>query len=293
MELVLGFDGGGTTCRAAVADLSGRVLGRGSAGAANTASDPDGAVRNILAAAGEAARMAGIDVAAFRSVPAYLGLAGWNVEATGAALAARLPFRDCVIDDDAEIALQGALGDGDGAVAVLGTGSVYLARRGGERRHIGGWGFVVGDLGSGAWLGRLLLQNVLLAHDGIIAHSPLTRETLAVFDGDPAGIVRQAQGGKPMDFARLAPSVFEHAERGDPVAASMIDEGVGHVDASLAALVWPECRRLALMGGVSRFYAPRLDARFRSIAVNPAGDALDGAVQLALRRFHPDAGQSQ
>ncbi|MDE3240946.1 MAG: ATPase, partial [Paracoccaceae bacterium] len=50
MQLFLGIDGGGTGCRAAVADARGRILGRGKAGPANIVTDPDGARANILAA---------------------------------------------------------------------------------------------------------------------------------------------------------------------------------------------------------------------------------------------------
>ena len=56
------------------------------------------------------------------------------------------------------IALEGAIGDGDGAMAILGTGTAYMVRRNGEARPIGGWGFQVGDQGSGARIGRDLLE---------------------------------------------------------------------------------------------------------------------------------------
>lgn len=49
---LIGIDGGGTSCRAAVATADGRILGRGKAGAANILTDPETALANI----GEAAR---------------------------------------------------------------------------------------------------------------------------------------------------------------------------------------------------------------------------------------------
>ena len=51
MRLYLGIDGGGTGCRAALADADGRVIGRGEAAAANIWTDPEGALGNILDAA--------------------------------------------------------------------------------------------------------------------------------------------------------------------------------------------------------------------------------------------------
>ena len=51
MVLLLAVDGGGSGCRALVADPSGRILGRGQGGAANILTDLDTARDNILVAA--------------------------------------------------------------------------------------------------------------------------------------------------------------------------------------------------------------------------------------------------
>ena len=64
------------------------------------------------------------------------------------------------------MALKGALGDDDGITAAIGTGSVFGAQRAGAVRMIGGWGFQLGDHGSGAVMGRSLCARALLAHDG-------------------------------------------------------------------------------------------------------------------------------
>ena len=293
MDLVFGFDGGGTSCRAAVADLSGRILGRAAAGPANTTTDPDGAVTHIIEAAHAALADAGLEAAKIARIPAYLGLAGHNIEAGKLGIEKRLPFPDCKLEDDGAIALQGALGTAEGIVAVLGTGSVYLGRRGPDIKRVGGWGFMVGDLGSGARLGRALLQDTLLAYDNIMPRSPLTRRVMSDFNFDPSLLVQSAQSEKPGGFGRFAPLVFEYAEKGDIVAANLVRGAVAHVDAALAAITWPGCDRLALLGGLARFYAPRIDAQFRAILREPEGDALDGAVQLAIRHFHPGAGGAQ
>ncbi len=55
--------------------------------------------------------------------PAVLGLAGSNVGTYRQQLEAILPFQRNVVKSDALIALEGAVGTGDGAIAVLGTGS--------------------------------------------------------------------------------------------------------------------------------------------------------------------------
>ena len=129
MTLVIGIDGGGTSCRAAVATASGEILGRARSGAANIRTDLTGASANIVEAARLAFIDAGRDPALIAATPALLGLAGSNVGTYRQQLEAILPFSRNVVKSDALIALEGAVGTGDGAIAVLGTGTAYMARK--------------------------------------------------------------------------------------------------------------------------------------------------------------------
>jgi glucosamine kinase len=95
MTLFLGIDGGGTGCRAAVADRSGRVLGKGVAGPANIASDLATASENILRAAREALTEATGSDAALPELVAGLGLAGANAAGAAEGLRVALPFPGC------------------------------------------------------------------------------------------------------------------------------------------------------------------------------------------------------
>lgn len=285
MAYLLAIDGGGTSCRAAIAAPDGTVLGRATTGSANISTNPDGAVANIVGAARKALAAAGLADLPLGDLSAYLGLAGANVSSDAARLAAHLPFGDTRIVDDAIIALQGALGSENGIIAILGTGSVYIGRNGEQILRAGGWGFMVGDLGSGARLGRALLQDTLLAYDRILPRSELTRVVLREFGDDPAKLVVFAQGEKPGGFARFAPLVFEYAERGDEVGASLVRGAVAHVNAALAAVAWPGCERLCLLGGLAGLYRTRIEERFRAILRPAAADALTGAVELGLQAF--------
>ncbi len=287
MEYVIAIDGGGTSCRAAVADADGRIVGRGEHGAANVSTDLPAAIDNIAAAAGKALADAGIADVQLADLPALLGLAGFNVDEDTRSTAARLPFARCVFEDDVVIALQSALGDTDGVVAVLGTGSVYMARSGDTITKRGGWGFMVGDQASGAWLGRAVLRETLLAHDRLRAHTPLSQAVLDEFGGDPATLVRFAQQAKPGSFARFAPMVFDHADNNDVIARDLVDDAVAHIDAVLETLVWPKCPQLCLTGGLAKFYYGRIGERFRAMLREPQAETLAGAVQLAVRAFHP------
>ncbi|TKB85335.1 MAG: N-acetylglucosamine kinase [Mesorhizobium sp.] len=285
MEFVLGIDGGGTSCRAALATADGSVLGRAKSGAANIRTDLTGARANIVDAAQQAFVAAGRDPGLIPQTPAVLGLAGANVGTYRQQLEAILPFRISRVETDAEIALEGAVGSGDGAMAILGTGTAYMARKQGKSRAIGGWGFQVGDQGSGARIGRDLLEQTLLAYDGIRQGSPLTEVMLAIFRNNPEDVVEFTTNAKPGDFGGFAPKVFEHAEKGDVVAIWILDKAVADVEAALGVLDLGSDDPLCLLGGLAPLYAPRLSARYRALLKPPLDDALGGAVQMAVRIF--------
>ncbi len=285
MKFVLGIDGGGTSCRAALATVEGTVIGRAKSGAANIRTDLTGARSNIVDAARQAFIAAGQDPDLIPQTPAILGLAGANVGTYRQQLEAILPFSISRVETDAEIALEGAVGSGDGAMAILGTGTAYMARRNGKSRAIGGWGFQVGDQGSGARIGRDLLEQTLLAHDGVRARSPLTDAMMATFRNNPEDVVEFTTNAKPGDFGGFAPKVFEHAEKGDTVANWIVDKAVSDVEASLGALGLPDDAPLCLLGGLAPLYAPRLSARYQALLKPPLDDALGGAVQMAARLF--------
>ncbi len=285
MVFVLGIDGGGTSCRAALATLSGGIIGRGKSGPANIRTDLTGARENIVDAARQAFLDAGKDPALIPEIHAVLGLAGSNVGTYAQQLESILPFAKSRVETDALIALEGAVGAGDGAMAILGTGTAYMARRGGIARAIGGWGFQVGDQASGGRIGRDLLEETLLAHDGVRPASPLTREILAVFRGSPEDLVEFTINAKPGDYGGFAPKVFDHAARGDPVAEAILARAVAAIEASLAALDLDGKAPLCLLGGLAPLYAPRLSARYRAMLKDPLQDALGGAVSIALRMF--------
>ncbi|PBB39026.1 N-acetylglucosamine kinase [Mesorhizobium sp. WSM3868] len=290
MKFVLGIDGGGTSCRAALATADGAVVGRAKSGAANIRTDLTGARANIVEAARQAFVAAGEDPELIPETPAILGLAGANVGTYRQQLEAILPFSKSRVETDAEIALEGAVGSGDGAMAILGTGTAYMARKAGKSRAIGGWGFQVGDQGSGARIGRDLLEQTLLAYDGIRLGSPLTDAMLAVFRNNPEDVVEFTTNAKPGDFGGFAPKVFEHAEKGDLVANWILDKAVADVEASLGALELADDAPLCLLGGLAPLYAPRLSARYQALLKAPLDDALGGAVQMAARIFAGKSG---
>ncbi len=283
IRFLIGVDGGGTSCRAALADPDGIILGRAEAGSANITTNLDGAAESIMTAIRSAFAAANISEKALHGCAAVLGLAGANVGDFAKRLADRLPFALTDIESDATIALQGALEDGDGAIAILGTGSAFLSRKGEMLRLIGGWGFQLSDLGGGARLGRDALELAILAHDGVAKKSALTDDILGKFERGPDGIVLFVQTAKPVDYGKFAPLVLNHLQGGDANALRLFGKAAKTVDAAFDALCADGVERIALLGGLAKFYPDYLAQRHRKRLVPAKNDALTGAVQLAAK----------
>ncbi|MCC2613156.1 N-acetylglucosamine kinase [Neorhizobium petrolearium] len=286
VDYFIGIDGGGTSCRAALADGNGTILGRGKSGASNILTDPDTALKHIAEAARLAFEEAGI-TPDLPSAPAVLGLAGNNVGDAVNYVQARLPFKQSEIVSDGVIALQGAIGDEDGAIGIVGTGTVYIARHDGELHSIAGWGFQVSDLGSGARLGQLALQESLLAYDAIRPMTGLSKAILAEFGNNPENVVDFARLAKPGDYGRYTPKVFEFARQGDEAAIRILKTGADGINEALDAVnaITRGKGRLCLLGGLAPLYPEYLAERHRSRLSEPLADALTGAVALAVKAY--------
>lgn len=278
--LFAGIDGGGTCCRARVCDAQGRVVGEAEAGGANLLAGVEDAAASVAAALVEALANTGPD--ALGDCRVGLGLAGANIPE----LAARFrslphPFSIASLESDAMTACRGAHGRKDGAIAILGTGTAYLAQVAGRMHAFGGWGFHLSDSGSGADLGREALKAALLAYDGLGPASPLTDELLGQFETDPSKMVAFAAAAKPRDYAIFAPLVVDRADRDDPVGLRIMQCATAAVEIAIRRTLDTGASRLCLMGGLAGRYRPRLAADVRAALVEPEGDALDGALQIA------------
>ncbi|PJF09942.1 BadF/BadG/BcrA/BcrD ATPase family protein [Pseudorhodobacter sp. MZDSW-24AT] len=277
MALYLGIDGGGTGCRAVVADERGHVLGSGQGGPANIASDPVGARDNILEATRQAMVQAVGAQNLSRELPllvAGLGLAGANAAGAAGRLRLGLPFARARIETDAVAAALGALADADGIVAAIGTGSVFAVQSGGQIRCYGGWGLVLGDEGSGAWLGRAAYSSALRAVDGFEPMTPFLTQLLDDLGG-PAGVVSFAQTARATDFAKIAPSVVQSK---DLAATRIWSQAVSDMAKALSHLRKADALPVTFIGGLGASYAEAL-AQFPQRKAN--GTALDGALRLA------------
>ena len=288
--LLLGVDGGGTSCRARLAAFSGEVLAEAATGPANLRLGIRQSFAAVTSATLLCLQRAGLTRFHLPRIVACLALAGASEPAQlAAAEAARHPFGKAVITTDAHAACIGAHGERDGGIVVVGTGSVGWAIVKGQSYRVGGWGLPLSDEGSGAWLGGEALRRVLWARDGRIAWTPLLRGLFIDFNSDPHAIVRWSQHATPRELAAFAPRIFEFATRDDAAAVELMRAAGFHIDALAWRLIAVGAERIALVGGCATFVKAWLGESTALHLVEPLGDALQGALHIARAAARPHA----
>jgi len=209
-------------------------------------------------------------------------------------VAARLNAHRTVVCSDALSSLVGALGEvRPGAVVAAGTGAVAFGTDFAEVwRRVDGWGHVLGDRGSGAWVGLEGLRAALRAHDGVSTRGSALLAAAVDHFGPPAawpGLV-MTRADAPAVLAGFAPVVTALAE--SDAAAADIAAAAGRALASslAAAAEGVAAAAVTATGGLLEAAAVRRafeDACLeRGLVLAPArGTSVDGAVALA-RHLH-------
>jgi glucosamine kinase len=280
--LLLGIDGGGSRCRGRLCTAAGAKLGEGTAGPANLRLGMEQSFGSVLQATTKCMSAAGLSPRDVKRMVACLALAGASEPGLlDAARRHRHPYRAALVVTDAQAACTGAHGGRDGGVIVIGTGTIGWAEHNGRQYRVGGWGWPISDEASGAWLGCEALRRTLWAHDGRVPWTGLLTTLFKRFKSNPHAIVRWMTSALPRDFANFAPTIVEHAAAGDLVALELLRLAGGHVDALAERLVAFGVDRLALVGGLAASIEPWVADSTRRHLVEPLGDALAGALQLA------------
>lgn len=284
-QYIFAVDGGGSGCRVAIYGANKEVIASAAGAPANVFTNPDSAIRNVVDAIKKAAALAGFTSQTIAQSTAHIGLAGVIDASDGDKIATAMPFAHLIVSDDRATSVAGAFGDGNGVLAAIGTGSFVAAQSNGTVRYFGGWGFDVSDQASGGWLGRHALQRAILAYDGVIAQSDLTRYLLDHFGGNPVELVQFAKEARPSDIAAFAPKIVDAARNNDANGIALMREGAEYLMDCMKAAQFKPGTALCLTGGLGPHYAPYLSEDLRASLQPPEGTALDGAFHLAQRNM--------
>jgi N-acetylglucosamine kinase-like BadF-type ATPase len=299
MNLVLGIDGGGTNTRASIVDGD-KVLAYGTSGSIKRlrvgAEAAEANLREVLkdvyAQAGVKSVRAACCGVASATMP---GITEWITAVFGS-----FGVERSEVIGDQVIALDAAFQGGPGILQIAGTGSNTIGRApNGSIESAGGWSSRLGDEGSGYWIGLHSVRRALKAYDrgeptqvlgkvGEIWGTPDIDELVNLGDSTPGP-----------DFAALAPTIYELAQAGDPVAIGVLKQAAADL-VEFVLLVREKLRRkhsidgevpVAWTGGVIEKMTTVREAFFKGLRdaapAMPIQDkpvvSLEGAVWRAQR----------
>ena len=290
-EHVLGVDGGASGTRCVIAHASGELLARGTGGPSNPITvGVDTAVDSITEAVDGAVESCGVG----RFSVACMGIAGAMRPPVLGALRSRLSTLDVErleIISDAVIALAGATGCRPGVVVIAGTGSVaYGESEGGETAKAGGWGWRLGDEGSGNYIGNRALIAAVRSHDGRGPPTILAEKVRTALDlTDMNELIDRVylRGMGVEDVSALSVLVGEAADEGDHEASRILKDA----GAELGAAALTVARKLGL---IDNFIVAPTGGAFNLGLLKVSFDVVvkQGAAQCCIisPRFEPAVG---
>lgn len=302
---LLAIDIGGSTSRATLVDMQGNCLGQGRNRGGNPGSNPPAeAAAAVVAAAESAVAQAG---SALNIKVAMLAMAGVR-HAEGLRLMEE-GFRrlgltgPMVLTGDTHAMLPSVTAATDGYCIFCGTGSGAVKIRNDEVETVAdAAGYLIGDLGSGFWLGHHAAIAVCAELDGRGPSTALTPAILGslnieftrdvAFDGRPTPLrhfIDAVYAMRPIELAKFAPHVV--ANREDLIAAGLLAQSEAFLLADFRRIFDPAVRGPVVLGGSVAAHLKGLPATIAKLLIAAghepdirlAGDGAVGAAVLALR----------
>ncbi len=275
-----GVDGGGTSCRARITNEQGQVLGEAQTGSANILLGEKQAMCSIQEAISNAAMQA--NIRDLSSLSVGLALAGAEQKsAWHCFMGLAHPYQHLTLNTDGYGACMGAFKGENGAVVISGTGSVGVFIHKGKQLVIGGREFPISDQGGGAMMGLRLIQETLLAYDGMRPSTALSEHVLQHFGRNLDAIVSWSKTAKPCDYGQFSPKIFELALQQDELAIALLKGSAQDIERLILTLAHKGATQIALMGSIGERIVAWLSPATQCLLVQPKADAMAGALLMA------------
>ncbi|MEE9335626.1 MAG: BadF/BadG/BcrA/BcrD ATPase family protein [Granulosicoccaceae bacterium] len=282
-NLTVVVDGGGSGCRLGAFDNHGALVATAADGPASLTLGEEQAWLHISRGLSHLAEQLG-EPSNWLPMALCLGLAG-SLQSARRTHFLRLvpPGINPILVTDGYAQLLGATGGEPGACLAVGTGSVlHWLDKSGETDMAGGWGFPVGDEGSGAWLGFQLVNRYLWHRDtrrtGSMA--PVVFQALEDRIGtDVSDVQAWSSNTRSTELASLVPIITSAAEQGDNLANKLLDRGAKQCERLLR--VAPDELPVYFVGGLAKFYHSHLSSSTQQRLHVARGDAFSGLYSLS------------
>jgi N-acetylglucosamine kinase-like BadF-type ATPase len=229
MSYVIGIDGGGTKTALKLADNKGNVILTMEGGPCNINSMGREAVSKMLKElVNDTLTKAESSIEDIETL--CIGTAGVDRPSDKAIMEEIIRntgFKGkTIITNDAVTALYGGVGGDEGVILISGTGSICYGRNAdGETKRAGGWGHIIGDEGSGYYIGISAINRIARTHDGIEESTVMTDLILKHLKLENAsGLIEYVyrSGAGKSEIASLARLVDEAYKQGDFAAEEIL-----------------------------------------------------------------------
>ncbi len=245
VRYLMGVDGGATKTLAAVLDLQSDELHLAHAGPSNEdAVGAKAAVEALLGAAEGAIAQAGIDATELGA--AVLAVAGTDTESIVRQVRGARSDAWIVVNDVVG-AWATATGAGPGVAVISGTGSnVFGVGPDARAWRAGGWGHLLGDEGSGYWLGLQSIKAALRDRESSGPETALSDAAPRFFGVESVEALASFVYSKPLtkgEIAAFATETAKLATQGDEVARELFRRGAAELAEQVTAVI--RCTGLA------------------------------------------------
>jgi N-acetylglucosamine kinase-like BadF-type ATPase len=236
---VMAIDGGATKTLAAVLDLDERAVHLAQGGPSNEdAIGTRAAVGALLEVADRALALAGIDEQELAT--SVVAVAGTDTDAIAREVCSARS-EDWIVVNDVVGAWAAATGAEPGIGAISGTGSnVFGVGPNGCTWRVGGWGHLLGDEGSGYWLGVESIRAALADRDGSGPETALRQAAVSFFDVPNVEALPPLVYSKPLTKGEIASFAIETAklaEHGDAVACELYLRAADELAAQILTVI--------------------------------------------------------
>jgi len=246
--LLVGIEGGGTKTTCLVVGSDGSVRGVGSGGPSNVlVVGKDGARESVLAAVRGATEGKGLGEETLAVCVGAAGAGSPEGKRMMQEVLQELHLSDrCIVVHDGVISLMGATGGKPGIVVAAGTGSICFGMdSSGRFARSSGWGYLLGDEGSGYDIAKRAMTAALRAHDLRDRQTTLERKLvkrLGLSSIEDLVKLVYVDGMSRDQISALAPLVLEAAREGDAVAIDILN----HAGTELGLAVVAVARQLEI-----------------------------------------------